>query len=166
METKKILIPTDFSVKSLELVRKAIVETADQPLEVVLLHGTILSNSITDLLFFSKSKLVKELQSEEFVEACTVLKNKYPSKIHSLYVEVITSNSPAYFRNFVDATQITEIFVPEEGVLNFKNAKGFNTLSLFSKSGTPCFYFNQEEQEQTEAVGKKQFANIFLSGLK
>ncbi|MDC6386507.1 hypothetical protein D2V93_05395 [Flagellimonas taeanensis] len=166
METKKILIPTDFSVKSLELVRKAIVETGDQPLEIVLLHGTILSNSITDLLFFSKTRLVRELQSKEFVEACTVLKNKYPAKIHSLYVEVITSNSSAYIKNFVDATQISEIFVPPHGVLNFKGAKGFDTLPLFPKCGVPCFYLDQEKQTEGEIVGKKQFANVFLSGLK
>ncbi|MFD2098995.1 hypothetical protein [Flagellimonas iocasae] len=166
MGIKKVLVPTDFSVNSLELVRKALEGSSTESLEVVLLHGTYLSNSITDLLFFSKSKLIQKLQTKEFVEACTVLRNKYPSKIHALYVDVITSNSNAYFKNYVDASQIEEIIVPHNGFLNFKKVGGINTLPLFKTCDVPCTYVSLSEGIDAQAIEKQQLANVFFSGLK
>ncbi|WP_228237582.1 hypothetical protein [Allomuricauda sp. M10] len=166
METKKVLIPTDFSVKSLELVRKTVEDNKNVLLEIVLLHGMHLSNSITDLLFFSKSRMIKELQTEEFTEATNVLKNKYPIKLNSLYVDLITSKSKAYFLNYLEAANIDEIVVPQKGFLDFKKAKGFDTLSLLDTCGIPCAYINFDEEMEGVEVGKAQFANVFLTGIK
>ncbi|MEC7263453.1 MAG: hypothetical protein VXW38_06905 [Bacteroidota bacterium] len=166
MKTKKVLIPTDFSVKSLELVRKTIEDNQNVLLEIILLHGTHLSNSITDLLFFSKSRMIKDLQTEEFTEAINVLKNKYPIKLDSLYVDLITSKNKAYFLNYLEAAKIDEIVVPQKGFLDFKKAKGFDTLSLLDSCGIPCTYMNFDEVMEGAEVGKARFANVFLTGIK
>lgn len=166
MDTKKILVPTDFSVRSLEVVRRAIEQTGDQPLEIVLLHGANLSNSITDLLFFSKARLVKSLKTEEFREACDVLHNKYCNRIYSMYVDVITSNRNAYFRNYVEAAQIEEIYIPSKGILNFKYTKGFDTLPLLKKCKLPCTTINISILKEVHRRNEEPVLNVFFSGLK
>lgn len=166
METKKVLIPTDFSVKSLELVRKTIEDSEKGSLEIVLLHGVYLSNSITDLLFFSKTRMIKELQTDEFTEAINVLRNKYPIKLDSLHVDLITSKNKAYFMNYVEAAHIDEIVVPQKDFLDFKKVKGFNTLPLFDACGIPCTYLDFEGEMEGTEIGKAQFANVFLTGIK
>jgi len=165
MRAKKILIPTDFTVKSLETVKRAIAQTGLQPLDIVLLHGANLPNSTMDLLFFSKARIIKKLKTEEFTEACDILRNKYSSKIRSFHIEVITSNRSAYFKNFIDASKIQEIYVPTKGTLNFRSTKGFNTLSLMKKCDLPHTTIDLgSENEHSQDNG--QVLKVFFSGVK
>lgn len=167
METNKIILPTDFSVKSLELVRKVLNDaSAPEPLSIVLLHGTYLSNSITDLLFFSKSKTINKLKTDEFNEACNLLKNKYPDKINSLHVDLIISDQKAYFNSFVKKLQITKIFIPNEGFLDFSKVNGFNTLTLLKNCGVSCSEIIFEPEANLNSVENGRFSNLLLSKLK
>lgn len=156
-------MPTDFSVSSLELVRRATDSFPKHSLEIVLLHGTYCSNSISDLLFFSKTRLLAKLQSQDFVETCNVLRNKYPKRIKKMSVDIITSSNNRYFRNYLEATGIGELIVPNPGFLDFKRVKGINTLSLLGTCGVPCTYVDLEDVLIDEPVQGQQLAGIFFS---
>ena len=74
---KTVLIPTDFSIESLNTVKGALKQCEGENTNLILVYGVYLSDSITDLLFFSKPKYLSTLQSEKFTQACEILKNKY-----------------------------------------------------------------------------------------
>ncbi|AYN66508.1 hypothetical protein D1013_03470 [Euzebyella marina] len=167
MEAKKILIPTDFTTQSLELVQQTLEASSDRPLQIVLVHGCYPSLSITDMLFFSKTRIINQLQSEDFVEACKVLKNKYDSKLNSLTVDIITSNNESYFKNYLEGNKITHTIVPNEGFLNFKKVQGIDTIALLKNCGLPCQIVNFENQtENLNNYSKRSLANVLLSNLK
>ncbi|MBT0606816.1 hypothetical protein [Aequorivita echinoideorum] len=163
METKKILIPTDFSVKSLNLVKQAIETSREEKVDIVLLQGAYLPSSITEMLFFSKRKLVKSFQSEEFNEACKMLKNKYDSRINSFCVDVITSKNNAYFQEYLLANGIDEIVVPNEDSLNFKGKNSFSPLPLFTKCKVKLNHLECSSVYEKATTVREQISDLFFS---
>lgn len=134
MEAYKILMPTDFTVKSLILVRKALELTGDKTLNITLVHGIVLPSSITELLFYSKYKVMQKLSDPAFQEACELLKNRYSDRIQTIAGDVITSRNQSYFSGYLQANAIEEIFIPENLVLDFKRKDSFDVMPLFNKA--------------------------------
>jgi hypothetical protein len=58
---KRILIPIDFSVESLNTLKRALDGLGDTHVEVILMYAEYLSDSITELLFYSPDDKRKEL---------------------------------------------------------------------------------------------------------
>lgn len=165
--TKKILIPTDFSVKSLRLVREAIEQTKEENLEIILIHGAYLPTSITDLLFFSKTKLINSLQTQEFIDACRLIKSKYQSNIHSLYVDIIFGNNRSYFHTYLEKNQISEIFIPLNYKMNFKHKHSFNPLPLFKKCPIKVTAIDWEyETINNDTKEVEKISDLFFSQYK
>ena len=133
---KKILVPNDFSVKSLLLLRK-IIESSNDELDIVLLHGIHLSNSITDLLFFRKENYLSELCTKDFDDVCVMLKNKFQSKIASFRLDIITSENRNYFQNYLEANEIDEVFLPQNLELKFTGERSFNLIPLLKNCSVP-----------------------------
>ncbi|HTH58029.1 MAG TPA: hypothetical protein VL728_18405 [Cyclobacteriaceae bacterium] len=127
---KKILVPNDFSVKSLLLLRNAIESSTHQRLHVVLLHGILLSDSITELLFFRKEKYMEELCTKDFEDACELLKNKFQSRIVSLRLDIITSRDRNYFQHYLEANEIDEVYLPQNFELEFFGKRSFDIVPL------------------------------------
>ncbi|MBK7884605.1 MAG: hypothetical protein IPJ81_13105 [Chitinophagaceae bacterium] len=130
---KKILIPTDFTVKSLILVRETIEQATEEKIQIVLVHGIQPPSSITELLFFSKSKLINSLQTEEFINACKLIKSKYQSRISSMYVDIIMGNNRSYFHNYLTGNQIDEIYFPLNYKMAVKHPLSFDIIHLLKK---------------------------------
>lgn len=134
MESYKILVPTDFTVRSLLPVKKAIEQLPYATLSVFLLHGIYLPTSITDMLYFSKHRVIRELQEPEFEDACALLKSKYYSRIHTMVADVIVSNSNSHFSHYLEANAINELFIPENLQLNFSRGSSFDILPLMKRA--------------------------------
>lgn len=162
-QTKKIIVPTDFSVKSLKVVVD-LVESADvsDTFDIVLLHGVYPPSSISDLLFIHPAKYIRELETEEFKEACAVIKNKFQSRIHSMCIDVITSESKAYFRNYAERNEIDEIFLPKGIELDFSGKHSFDIISLLKKSKLPITEI-QLGVEQIDVKFRNDLSDLFLS---
>lgn len=111
---KNILIPTDFSIKSLKLVAAAVQRFHDQKLNVTLLHALEPDHSISGLLMLNKRLQTNHLYTEEFWEACEVLRNKYASSLQKLKVEFYYGTTTAYRNNFLQARNIDAIVLPKE----------------------------------------------------
>ena len=112
---KTVLIPSDFSVESLHVV-KSLLNTSSESttLDIILVYGPSLSDSMIDLLFFSKSKLLREYSNQDFEDALNVLKNKYSSKINSLRKDIFTGIHQNAFNNYVEANNVSEAYIPEQ----------------------------------------------------
>ena len=121
---KTILIPTDFTVNSLNILKTILIQNeAKQAYNVILLHGMSLSDSIRDLLFFSKSKQIDSLTNPEFEEAYEVIRNKFDSQISSLRIDLFTGYNLSAFNNYLEGNKVEQIFISDKKpVLTNKNS--------------------------------------------
>lgn len=158
---KTILIPTDFTVQSLNILKSVLSNNeAENTFDVILLHGLTLSDSIRDLLFFSKYKQIESLTTPEFEEAYEVIKNKYDSQISSLRIDLFTGYNVSAFNNYLEGNRVSEIFVSgKEPVFINKNSFNLNRFiekcsieatkidaafnTVFSENGKVSEVFNQ-----------------------
>ncbi len=121
---KTILIPTDFTVNSLNVLKSILIQNeAKQTYNVILLHGMSLSDSIRDLLFFSKSKQIDSLTNPEFEEAYEVIRNKFENQISSLRIDLFTGYNLSAFNNYLEGNKVEQIFISDKKpVLTNKNS--------------------------------------------
>jgi hypothetical protein len=112
--TKTVLIPTNFEINSLKLLKEFLTNDLGDTTKVniILLKGVNLSSSITDLLFFSKKKLIDSHCSPEFNVACDVIKNKFDDKINSIRKDVFTGYNLAAFDNYLEANKVDLAILP------------------------------------------------------
>lgn len=158
---KTILIPTDFSIESLRLLRAAVQSADGDGIHVVFLHCTYQQDSIMSLLFFSKDSLIDSLTNEDYKDACRIIRNKYSSVIHSIRTEIFTGTTQAAFQNFLDGNKIDQSFIPKNYSLQLTNKNSFDSLPLIRKSKLPL---TEVSWQQLESVPEKnQLAELFLS---
>ncbi len=134
---KTILIPTDFSVGSLNVLKSFLNENnnGSTRYNVILLYGYHLSNSITDLLFMSKAQIIRSLTTDEFEEACDIIKNKFGVLIASVRIDLFTGFTQAAFENYIEANRIEEICISAEA-WSKKTSRNNLDLTRFIKKST------------------------------
>jgi hypothetical protein len=134
--SKRILIPTDFNVESLNTLKKAIDSIVDTEIEIILMYSEYLSDSTIDLLFYSQLSKRKEMETPVFQEALNILENRYEKKIRKISIEFFHGISTAAFKNFVEGKKIDLIYLPKQYQLKpLKN--GFDPIPLIKKSKFP-----------------------------
>ncbi|MEH6308120.1 hypothetical protein RYH73_20860 [Olivibacter sp. CPCC 100613] len=105
---KKILIPTDFSGKSLDILTDYLLSSNENKVSVLFFSVVKLSDSITDLLLLSKRTKEIELIPKSFENYCNCIQNEF-ERIEDVRFEYFYGNTIALFRNFLDANCIDEI---------------------------------------------------------
>ena len=159
---KTVLIPTDFSIASLNIVKSYMsMQKSDIRINVILLHGLQQSDSITSLLFYSKRRLLEELCTKEFREGCTVLKNKYASQVRTIKTDIFSGLTQSAFDKFTEANAVTEICLPLAYKPKFKNKNSFDLLPYFKASGLPIEIVGTEVDVQMPEKGK--VAELFFN---
>jgi hypothetical protein len=157
---RTILIPTDFSISSLNLVRYAIERNPDDTLNIVFVTGISLSESITDLLFFSKKEIIENLENNDFREACQIIRNRYQSVISSMRTALFTGFTQAAFSNFLEGNQIDEIYLPQNNNLEYKG-RTFNPVPFMERSNLPKRSIRLDEKAGVSA--KNTLAELFIN---
>jgi hypothetical protein len=132
---KTILIPTDFTITPLLLLKHAAVN-ANEELDVIFLHSTLLSDSITDLLFYSPRKILDAAITKEFREGCSVMQNKYTTQIKTIGFEIFSGKNAEAFRNLAEANRVDEVWVAQNYSLQ-RNRNVIDPVPLIIKSGVP-----------------------------
>lgn len=111
---KTILIATDYSLESLNILKKVMKEkdaSADgNQYNVLLVSGYDAGDSIRDLLFNTKSSIFNKLRPKEFCDAYEIMKNKYPQLINKIVCDIFTGSFQRTFNNYVKAGGITEAY--------------------------------------------------------
>lgn len=141
---RTILIPTDFTVNSLIAVKKVMNINENDPVKIVLFHGVNLSDSITDLLLFSKGRLIREMATQSFKDACEIIKNKFAKDLESLYVEVFTGNTPAAFDQFLEANDVDIICYIDNFRYTKPSKNSMDIMPLLSHASVPTFKIEVE----------------------
>ena len=163
---KTILIPTDFQVASLNTLKLALKHQNNQEVRVVLMYCEYLSDSITELLFFSPKETIKSLIKPEFEEAVAILKNRFAKTLVQLSVEMFHGQTTNAFQNFAQANEIDEIYIPKSYTLK-KSDKSFDPLPYFKKSKLPIYEMEWDNntkvsrEDQLEAIFSNLFPNTY-----
>lgn len=112
--TKTILIATDYSLESLNILKKVMREkdaSEDQnQYDILLVSGYDMGDSIRDLLFNTKSTIFNKLRPQEFCDAFGIIKNKYPQLINKIVCDIFTGSFQRTFDNYVNAENIEEAY--------------------------------------------------------
>lgn len=131
---RTILIPTDFTIESLNLVKHALHAEDAQKLDIILVHGLHLTDSIFDLLFFSRTKNVEKLVNADFEAACTILKNKFATRINSLRCQLFSGFTQSAFINFLEGNRVDQIYIPQTYILQATASNSFDLMPYIKAS--------------------------------
>jgi hypothetical protein len=135
-----ILIPTDFSGTPL-LLLKQVALTSSAILDVIFLYSTSMSDSISDLLFYSPNRILNNSIAKEFQEGCSIMKNKYSEKIGSIKYEIFHGSTSNSFKALADALHVDEVILAKNYSLQL-NAREFDPTSLILNSGVAIHEFD------------------------
>ncbi|GAA0879468.1 hypothetical protein GCM10009119_24360 [Algoriphagus jejuensis] len=133
---RTILIPTDFTVTSLNIAKIAMQKSCEhhEKINLILLHGLMASTSITELLFYSKRKVLDKLETPEFHASCKLLLAKFEDKIERMTVDIFSGINQSAFENYTSANRVDEAFIPVNNKLKLKNSDSFDMIPFFRKS--------------------------------
>lgn len=137
-----IIVPIDFTVESLFTVKKFLQQNPETEVNLLLVHGYRMPLSITELLFFSKTTQLKKLASEEFVEALTILRNKYGQKKVTINTDLFLGYNQAAFQHYITGNSITKAAIPKSYRLKAAGDNGFDVLKFIRKSGLEIIEFD------------------------
>lgn len=159
---KNVLVPTDFTIESLNVVKSLLNQQHDGCVyNIVLVHGVRVSDSIADLLFFSKAKLIDSLSSRSFEDACRVIKNKYESSVHAIWSDVFTGNTQTAFATYLRANKIDEIYVPSAYRLVLKDKRSVDMLPFIKNCERSVMQI--EWNREVVMPEKGQLAEVFYN---
>ena len=130
---KKILIPIDFRIESLNTLKYALEDRKQEHSRIILMYSEYSSDSITDLLFYHPAKIIRSLSSSHFNDAIDIITNTYESCLHSYKIELFHGLNRNAFLNFYQAHGIDLVYLPKD--YNLKPHKnGFDPIPLIKKS--------------------------------
>jgi hypothetical protein len=130
---KKILVPIDFRIESLNTLKYALEERKQEKSTVILMYSAFISDSISDLLFYNPAKIIGGLVSPQFNDGITIIKNTHESSLHSLTIELFHGLNRNAFLNFHEAHGIDLVYLPKD--YNLKPHKnGFDPIPIIKKS--------------------------------
>ncbi len=164
-QTRKILVPNDFSVRPLILLKKIMETSEGTNFEITLLHGIYPPSSITDLLFYNKMNLLEEMETEEYLQACDLFKSKFESRIVAMNSDIIASPRRHALNDFLEVSGIEEVYVPAGMKMDFRSKQSFDIVSLLKKASVPVRLISFEPAEELSAEAAGDLAGLFLSGL-
>lgn len=123
---KTILIATDYSLESLNILKRVLKEKNaagdDIQYKILLVSGYDMGDSIRDLLFTTKSTVFNKIRTKEFCDAYGIIVNKYPHLVDKIVCDIFTGNLQRAFNNYVTAEEISEAYYSPS--LKNKNTKG------------------------------------------
>ncbi|PZU90102.1 MAG: hypothetical protein DI529_03560 [Chryseobacterium sp.] len=162
--TGTILIATDFSLESLDILKKVLKKKNDSGDEskynILLVSGYEMNDSIRDLLFSTKNTIFNKIRSEEFCDAYNIIKNKYPHLVNKIICDIFSGSFQRTFNNFIDAKKVDEAYYAAAKSKNLHKNQ-FEITSFLKK----CKYVDAQEvvTEMPEFVPEKgRLAEVFL----
>ena len=156
---KTLLMPTDFTIRSLHILRHAINNNTGQSLKILFVTGFNLKDSIVEQLFFSRQSTIDTLVGDSFKQACQIIQNKYASQIVTIRFELYTGYTQAAFGNFLTARGVDELYI-SENTLQFPE-KCFDPSPYLRGSVLPKVFVSWDEAQKL--THENQVIELFTS---
>lgn len=150
-----ILIPTDFSIESTQVLKEYLQNLNENEIvRIVFGAGYYKQESFADLLFYSKVQVHKKFNLQAFEEAIHILENKYKPNVAVTKIEFFTGWNQAAFRNFLEGNKIDQIIYSNDVKLKNSHKQWFDIVPLIQK----VKYKHQEIPVQQEEWPFEQIA--------
>ncbi len=133
---KTVIIPSDFSLKSVE-VAELIIRNSQDETRLIFTHLFHVADDIQDLLFSNYRKREFDLVSKEFYKECALLKNLYPQVLKIAKVEFFYGSKLAAFKNFLEFHEVDYIAYSKEYGIPKINKSSIDALPVIQKCGLP-----------------------------
>ncbi|NSL88326.1 hypothetical protein [Chitinophaga solisilvae] len=134
---KNILIPTDFSIRSLGYVHSVAAHYPHETVNIIFMHALNMPDSLFDLITYTRNSRHIDLITADFKDGCEIIRNKYASSVHQLKVEFFHGNTRAAFRNFCLAQNIDVIVSPMDHEYHLPSKRSYNPSKLIASSKYP-----------------------------
>lgn len=131
---KKIIIPTDFTVESLQLIEYAILNYPDEKLDITLAFGYKIPLHEIEIIKFSAISVIHKTTSEKFLRAKKNILIEHSDRLNSINIELFCGLNSVVFQNFLSEHKIQDAIVPQNKFLCLKNNKCFDLTSLIKKN--------------------------------
>ncbi len=131
---KKILIPTDFSVDSLQLVEYAILNNPNTKLHIILIAGYRLPENRWAIFHFRKREAVRKLCTDAFIAAKRNLLLEHKKSIETISFELFTGENSLAFQNFLEQLDADDTIIPKVKSLHCRSSKWFDTTKFLKKN--------------------------------
>lgn len=132
--TQTILIPTDFSIDSLKVLKEFLVKLDDNnKVNIIFAAGYTTSSSISDLLFFSKHRIIESFKINAFEDAVKIIENKFNNKINNVKLEFYTGWNQRSFINFLEGNNVDQVIYSKEEKLASNNKAWFDITPMVKK---------------------------------
>ncbi|WP_407481552.1 hypothetical protein [Elizabethkingia meningoseptica] len=133
--SKTILIATDYSLESLNILKKVLHEKNalqdDTQYDILFVSGYDMGDSIRDLLFTTKNTIFNKIRPQEFCDAYEIIRNKYSHLVNKIVCDVFTGNFQRTFNNYVKAQNIDEAYYSPS--IKSKNKGKFDIIPYIKK---------------------------------
>lgn len=130
---KNVLIPTDFSPVSLDLIAN-VAQALPGKINIVLFHALEMPDNLIDAMRRAGLKDHNQLISEALRIKCKKLKSMY-NNINNISFKIMHGSTPAVFENYAEANDIDLIVYPEGYTFMPVVRESVNPERMFKKSG-------------------------------
>lgn len=131
---KTIIIPTDLSINSLDLVKNAVLNYPNEIINIVLSYGHEMRLSDFQPMNFLSSRNFKSNINENFINLKQKLFQEHKNQIGKINVEAFTGMNSFAFANFLEAHQISEALIPETAQNSFPSREYFDISDLIREN--------------------------------
>jgi len=131
---KRVLIPTDFTVESLQLIEYAILNFPQTKLDVVLVYGFRMPETKWGLAHFSATKEINKLNTETFAKAKNAFVREHSDAIQDLRFELFTGYNSSAFQNFIEMLDVKDAIVAKGKFLHFDSVRCFDPTRFIKKN--------------------------------
>jgi hypothetical protein len=133
-EMKTILIPTDFTSASLQLIEETILFLQPEPVNIVLFHAFEMPQSMQDVVGV-ENKPHLQVMNERFRKGCKRIKNKYSASVSNIHYRHMYGNTVSVFKHYLQFNKIDCIVYPSTLTMQTVHPRSIHPDKLIKKSG-------------------------------
>lgn len=127
----KILIPTDFTEESLQLIEFALLNFTGDHLDILLVHGY--NPPAVNMRFYSPNKVLSKLCTADFSRAIRNISQDHRDRIRRIQFQIYSGNNALVFKDFLKENNITASVLPNVPFSFPKGSRSFDLTRLITK---------------------------------
>jgi len=159
---RKILIPTDFTVESLQLIEYAFINFPNTKLDIILIAGFKLPDTRWAITHFNEKSQIRKQLSEEFYKAKRLLVREHKEAIKDITFELFSGVNSFAFQNFLEQLHVEDAIVPKDNSMHCLSKKWFDTTNFIKKNVKNVI---EVPVELTEEVPQRKYSLVSLFNL-
>ena len=159
---KHAIIPTDFTIRSLQSIHDVMNHYNEGQVKITLLHLVDVPDAIGDLLFRLRRMESRYPVPDAFRQACEVMRNKYDDRLAELKITVQYGTTPAYLENLLEGFKTDHVFIQSGYELGRPFNESIPMLPLIRRCD--CRVVETQTPYRTEQPRMSTIGDLLLAG--